>query len=493
MDDLSILLIAKLDITKSVATINEQVKLLSTKLQSIDLKININQSIFKELSSNFQNLSNDINKTLNVIGYNSNLDKVTDKFVKGTEGAVQKTKDYTNQLGQSVKEIQLINKETKQLETTTTYVTENYKKQRNEIDKLANSIGNLREKSEIRVSNDNNKSDLAQNTAINKVIDDAYIQAEKQKQTLIKTQQETSDTARKLTYDEQQNRLKVTTDTQKSIEQTILGSNETIAQQQKRINSTNANDYEQIWQKAFKSSENNQNKQLTSNTEKLNTEVKQAEVNMTNLQRRMGDAWNPAPFNEWLNRFKQLNPTADKFTTQLKTMQGEYKKLSADALLSMSQQNKLLSQNDNALSIFIKDTGKLALWGAAASTVYAPLRQLKLGISYLGELDNALNEIRIVTNKTQDEVNNLGSSYNKLAKEMSVTTKELASTSADLYRQGLNDNQVEERMKGIIEYAKISSISLDQSNKIITATANATGESVNKIIDIFALLGDTTA
>jgi TP901 family phage tail tape measure protein len=48
-------------------------------------------------------------------------------------------------------------------------------------------------------------------------------------------------------------------------------------------------------------------------------------------------------------------------------------------------------------------------------------------------------------------------------------------------------------MKAIIQYAKISSISLDESNKIITATANATGESVQKIIDIFALLGDSTA
>ena len=135
--DLSILISALLDTSsKAITNINEQVKLLSTKLKPLDIKLNIDQSIFKDFSSNFQKLSTDINKTLSVIGNSTGLDKVTDKFVKGTEGAVQKTKDYTNQLGQSVKEIQLINKETKQLETATTYVTENYKKQRNEIDKL---------------------------------------------------------------------------------------------------------------------------------------------------------------------------------------------------------------------------------------------------------------------------------------------------------------------------------------------------------------------
>jgi hypothetical protein len=222
-EPLSILISAQLDTSsKAITNINEQIKLLSTKLQPLDIKLNIDQSLFKDFSSNFQKLSADINKTLNVIGNNTNLDKVTDKFVKGTEGAVQRTKDYTNQLGQSVKEIQLINNETKQLETATTYVTENYKKQRAEVDKLANSIGNLREKSEIRASNDSNKSDLAQNTAINKVIEETNLEK-------IKTAQEASETAKKLIRDEEQNRLKVTTDTQKSIEQIILGSNETIA------------------------------------------------------------------------------------------------------------------------------------------------------------------------------------------------------------------------------------------------------------------------
>lgn len=136
---------------------------------------------------------------------------------------------------------------------------------------------------------------------------------------------------------------------------------------------------------------------------------------------------------------------------------------------------------------------KIAIWGISTNLVYGSLNQLKKGISYIYELDNSLNQIRIVTGKTQLEVETLAQSYNKLGKEMSVTTREISSTSADLYRQGLSDPQVEERMKSIIQYAKISSLSLKDSNRIITATANATGESVNKIIDVFALLGDTTA
>jgi len=125
--------------------------------------------------------------------------------------------------------------------------------------------------------------------------------------------------------------------------------------------------------------------------------------------------------------------------------------------------------------------------------IYGSLRLFKQGVTYVMELDNALNEIRIVTGMTQEEVEVLGTSYGKLAEAMSVSTREIAKEAAELYRQGLSGEEVIERMKSIIMYAKISGIAISESNKIITATANATGESVSKITDIFAYLGDKTA
>src|SRR5690606_24723905 len=82
---------------------------------------------------------------------------------------------------------------------------------------------------------------------------------------------------------------------------------------------------------------------------------------------------------------------------------------------------------------------RMAQWAISGTLIFGTLRQIKEGIAYITELDNSFNEIRIVTNKTQQEVNNLALSYNKLAKEMSVTTKEIAGTAAELYRQGLTD------------------------------------------------------
>ena len=153
----------------------------------------------------------------------------------------------------------------------------------------------------------------------------------------------------------------------------------------------------------------------------------------------------------------------------------------------------LTRQTHESAQSFSSSAQKMIQWTLIGTAIFGTLRQISSGFKYVYELENNLNQVRIVTGQTQEQVEKLAVSYNKLAKEMSVTTSELTATAADLFRQGLDNSQVEDRMKAIVEYAKISSISLEDSNTIITATANATGESVQKIIDIFALLGDTTA
>jgi TP901 family phage tail tape measure protein len=126
----------------------------------------------------------------------------------------------------------------------------------------------------------------------------------------------------------------------------------------------------------------------------------------------------------------------------------------------------------------------------AVSTIFMQtFNAIKDGVTYIYELDNALNQIRIVTGQSQQEVQKLAMSYNALAKSMGVSTKEIVSTSVDLYRQGLTMSQVSERMQGIIKYAKISGIELSESNKIITATMNTLGISAQETIDVMAYMG----
>jgi len=190
--------------------------------------------------------------------------------------------------------------------------------------------------------------------------------------------------------------------------------------------------------------------------------------------------------------FKATDALGQQYQMTYKLDQATGKFVQSNVKLSSSFK-KVSEEAEKSGQSFLSSAKKFGQWMVVGSLIMQPFYALKNGIGYLIDLDTAMNQVRIVTNKSKSSVDELALSYNKLGREMSVTTAELANTSADLYRQGLNDSDVEARMKGIIEYAKISSISLEQANQIITSSANATGESAQKIIDIFSMLGDTTA
>jgi hypothetical protein len=189
-----------------------------------------------------------------------------------------------------------------------------------------------------------------------------------------------------------------------------------------------------------------------------------------------------------------------KFTQTVVDLTGKERQLSG----SIDTTNKKLTINNSKIqeasrnhmsfgkeiSIALRRTVE---WGLSMGAIYGSLRKLKEGVGFIYELSNSLNQIRIVTGQSISEVNRLAEKFNDIGIKMGATTKEIADTSVELYRQGLSQGEVEDRMEAIIKYAKISNLPLQDSNRIITATANATGESVNKIIDIFALLGDKTA
>ena len=136
---------------------------------------------------------------------------------------------------------------------------------------------------------------------------------------------------------------------------------------------------------------------------------------------------------------------------------------------------------------------RVPVWAVATSTIYGTFRRLREGIGYLTELDSAMTEIRIVTNMTKEDNLELADSYNKLAKEMMTTTKEIAKASVEFFRQGLSNEEVNKRLKSAIQYAKISSIEFEESAEILTATVNSMEIDIERATDVFAYLGEGVA
>lgn len=113
--------------------------------------------------------------------------------------------------------------------------------------------------------------------------------------------------------------------------------------------------------------------------------------------------------------------------------------------------------------------------------------------AYAAKYYDQLNEIRIVSGKFTQEVDRLGQSYRKMAKEMRVSSTEIASAAVEFWRQGLSEDKVNERLVATVQYAKISSLEFSKAAELMTAATNSMGLSAERVASVWAYLGDESA
>lgn len=119
---------------------------------------------------------------------------------------------------------------------------------------------------------------------------------------------------------------------------------------------------------------------------------------------------------------------------------------------------------------------------------------------YAKEFDAQLTSIAIVTGDASQK-SRLGEQYEDMAQEMRVASIEIAEAAEQLYRQGLgSEEEVNNRLKVITQYAKISGLTFTEAVEAMTASINAftkDGESgadtAQRIADTWAYLGDSVA
>lgn len=114
-------------------------------------------------------------------------------------------------------------------------------------------------------------------------------------------------------------------------------------------------------------------------------------------------------------------------------------------------------------------------------------------VAYVEEYNGLLTEISIVTGRTQEQAEALGGSYRSLAKEMSVSSKQIAKAAVGYYRQGLDDSQVMERLTKTVQFSKTANLEFSSAEELLTATVNSMGVSIERAADVFNYLGDATA
>ena len=124
-------------------------------------------------------------------------------------------------------------------------------------------------------------------------------------------------------------------------------------------------------------------------------------------------------------------------------------------------------------------------------------------VDYVSEYSDKMNEIQMITMKSDGEVAQLAERYRDIAKEMSVSSLDMADAAIYFTRQGLNAADIEKRLVNVTQYAKAANVEFENASEIITAVVNSMGlvaqeaedgrEAAQRVADVFLNIGDNAA
>ena len=160
-----------------------------------------------------------------------------------------------------------------------------------------------------------------------------------------------------------------------------------------------------------------------------------------------------------------------------------------EAEMPLKRSNELI----NKLWISMKNTVR---WQITSGLLTGFTGAIGDAYRYAEDLNESLNNIRIVTGKSTAEMAQFAKQANRAAKELNTTTTKYTDASLIYYQQGLDDKQVKARTDVTAKFANVSRENLTTSSEYLTAIWNnfAKGsKNLEYFADVIVALGAATA
>ena len=184
----------------------------------------------------------------------------------------------------------------------------------------------------------------------------------------------------------------------------------------------------------------------------------------------------------YYNQLSQLGPVGtDAF---LKVAQSI-----TSAELPLRRTNTLM----NELWTTMKNTMR---WQLTSSALHGFVGSIETAYGYAKDLNRSLNDIRIVSDKSADDMARFADQANKAAKALSTTTTDYTDASLIYYQQGLTDQEVLDRTETTIKMANVAGTTAETASQQLTAVWNNFydgSKSLEYYAEVMVKLGAATA
>ena len=240
---------------------------------------------------------------------------------------------------------------------------------------------------------------------------------------------------------------------------------------------------------------------LNSKLKDSKTTVAQAATEVQKLQKAYNEAFSSTLGSVNLQTFnKLLDPT----TTKLAKVQQAYRALGNDGdrmfksfATDILTANRGLKQTHTIIDDMATTMGNTIKWGISSSIMNSFTGAISQAASYVQDLDKSLNNIRIVSEKSADQMAVFAKNANNAAKALGSTTLQYSDAALIYYQQGLSDEKVKQMTDITIKMSNVLGTSAEDVSNYMTAIWNnfyeEGGKSLEYYADVITKLGAATA
>lgn len=190
------------------------------------------------------------------------------------------------------------------------------------------------------------------------------------------------------------------------------------------------------------------------------------------------------------------NTNLEYFRKQLTKAGTDGKNSFASLTNAIVQADAPMLKLNGRLGEFMTTLKNSARWQLSSNILHGLEGALGSAIGYAKDLDESLNNIRIVTGKSTDDMASFAKEANEAAKALSTTTTNYTDASLIYYQQGLSDEEVKKRTDITVKMGNVARESAEEVSQYMTAIWEnyADGsESLESYADKITALGAATA
>ncbi|MED8019716.1 phage tail tape measure protein [Bacillus glycinifermentans] len=430
---------------QSVEQINKQLKTLQSKLNSLQLKTNIDASALKTLKE-FSSAVETYQKNLK--NYNQTV-KETQTVIKNADGTTEKI------IQQHKKNGEILQREIKTIDNR----NQKIRQEAQETAKLTSEIQKLGQ--------------------VQKIIERQNAQGVKTGST-----QKNRDNFKEITYNLDQNgNVKSSTTVtnldqqRKAIEQLRASlqklreqgqlSEVTLSSLGRRINLAQSG--EQIESLRAKLKLLDDKSSAVAKTKELERQLelyrRQAQVNTQNLQNRYGNSLSNASnqqIQQYLNSVNQLTARTPNLRNQMASLNMQFREMSSNIAATTRQTMSFGEQLQVSFS-------RIPVWAAGMTMFYAPLRGLQNIVDQVIQIDTIMTEIRRVMDEPDYKFNEMLQEAVETGDQLSNKISDILQMTSSFGRMGFDESELGNITKTAEVLQNVSDLSVDETVNTLTS------------------------